>query len=143
MHPLDLEQTTAVKEAQRSLGKNAHMRRKERKSQAWSRVQYNILYLSQSPSLSFFLGLERNWGLEAGAAYLLLTLFIRILSREHVFPTRSVVKKCRKICGLGCVNRAHARTRVTQPSPHIFLHICIIHRILNRIADSLFFLSKH
>ena len=31
-----------------------------------------------------------------------------------------------KIRGLGCVNRACARARFTQPSPHIFLHICII-----------------
>ena len=31
------------------------------------------------------------------------------------------------ICELGCVNhaRAGARARVTQPSPRIFLHICI------------------
>ena len=33
-------------------------------------------------------------------------------------------QKCRQICGLGCVNRVQARARVTQPSPHIFLHIC-------------------
>ena len=31
---------------------------------------------------------------------------------------------CRKICGLGCVNHAHARARVTQPSPRSFLNIC-------------------
>ena len=36
------------------------------------------------------------------------------------------VQKCRKICGLGWVNRARARVRVTQPSPHIFLHICTV-----------------
>ena len=29
----------------------------------------------------------------------------------------------RKMCGLGSVNRV-CRARVTQPSPHIFLHIC-------------------
>ena len=27
--------------------------------------------------------------------------------------------------GLGCVNQACTRARITQPSPHIFLHICI------------------
>ena len=36
----------------------------------------------------------------------------------------SNVQKCRKICGLGCVNQARTRARVTQPSPRIFLHIC-------------------
>ena len=34
------------------------------------------------------------------------------------------IQKCRKKCGLGCVNRARAKARVTQPTPHIFLHIC-------------------
>ena len=34
------------------------------------------------------------------------------------------IQKCRKICGIGCVNQACTRARVTQPSPHIFLHIC-------------------
>ena len=28
------------------------------------------------------------------------------------------------ISGLGCVTRALARARFTQPSPHIFLHLC-------------------
>ena len=42
-----------------------------------------------------------------------------------IYPERSV-QKCRKIYGLGCENRAHARARVTQPSPHIFLHVCIL-----------------
>ena len=35
------------------------------------------------------------------------------------------VQKCRKIRGLGCVNQACTRARVTQPSQHIFLHICM------------------
>ena len=35
------------------------------------------------------------------------------------------VQKGREICGLGCVNRAHARALVTQSSPHICLHIYI------------------
>ena len=35
------------------------------------------------------------------------------------------VQMCRKIRGLGCVNQARTRVRVTQPSPYIFLHICI------------------
>ena len=35
------------------------------------------------------------------------------------------VQKCRKIRGLGCMNQACTRARVTQPSPHIFLPICI------------------
>ena len=44
-------------------------------------------------------------------------------------PTESIlikssVQKCRKIRGLGCVNQASNRARVTQPSPCIFLHIC-------------------
>ena len=47
------------------------------------------------------------------------------ISRNHaqtfIYPS---VQKCRKIHGLGCLNRACARARVTQPSPHIFLHIC-------------------
>ena len=34
------------------------------------------------------------------------------------------VQKCRKIRQLGCVNQACTRSRVTQPSPHVFLHIC-------------------
>ena len=39
-------------------------------------------------------------------------------------PPLVIVQKCRKICGLGCVNRACARARVMQPIPPIFLHIC-------------------
>ena len=39
-------------------------------------------------------------------------------------PPLVIVQKCRKICGLGCVNRACARARVAQPNPRIFLHIC-------------------
>ena len=35
------------------------------------------------------------------------------------------VQKGRKICGLGCVNHARTRARVTQRRPHIFLLICI------------------
>ena len=34
------------------------------------------------------------------------------------FPKK--VQKCRKICGLGCMNRTCARARVTQPSPCIY-----------------------
>ena len=34
------------------------------------------------------------------------------------------LQTCRKICGLGCVNRARVRARVTQPRTSIFLHIC-------------------
>ena len=34
------------------------------------------------------------------------------------------LQKCRKIRGLGCVNQARIRARVTQPSPRIYLHIC-------------------
>ena len=36
------------------------------------------------------------------------------------------IQKFRKIRvrGQGCVNQARTRARVTQPSPHIFLHIC-------------------
>ena len=33
------------------------------------------------------------------------------------------VQKCRKMCGLGRVNCARTKARVTQPSPHIILHI--------------------
>ena len=40
------------------------------------------------------------------------------LSLEHN------IQKWRKICGLGCVNHACTMARVTQPGPHIFLHIC-------------------
>ena len=36
------------------------------------------------------------------------------------------IQKCRKIRGLGCVNQACTRARVTQPSPPIFLHICTV-----------------
>ena len=42
------------------------------------------------------------------------------------------VQKCRKIQGLGCVNRAYARARVTQPSPRIFLHICTGRIVLSK-----------
>ena len=37
-----------------------------------------------------------------------------------IHPTN--VQICGKICWLGCVNRMCARVRLTQPSPHIFLH---------------------
>ena len=37
------------------------------------------------------------------------------------------VQKCKKIRGLGCVNQACTGARVTQPSSHIFLHICTYH----------------
>ena len=30
------------------------------------------------------------------------------------------VQKCRKLCGLGCVTRAHARMLVMQPRPTYF-----------------------
>ena len=33
---------------------------------------------------------------------------------------------CRKICGLGCVSHSMACARFTQPSPHIFLHFCMV-----------------
>ena len=39
------------------------------------------------------------------------------------WPITTSVQKYRKRHGLGCVNRARARVRVTQPSPRIFLHI--------------------
>ena len=42
-------------------------------------------------------------------------------------PFVSFVQICRKISGLCCVNQARTRARVTQPSPHIFLHICTVH----------------
>ena len=32
------------------------------------------------------------------------------------------LQKCKKIRGIGCVNRVRARARITQPSPSIFLH---------------------
>ena len=38
--------------------------------------------------------------------------------------SRIAVQIRRKIRGLGCVNQARTRARVTQPSPHIFLRIC-------------------
>ena len=37
---------------------------------------------------------------------------------------RTFNMQCRNKCGLGCVNRMCARVRLTQPSPHIFLHFC-------------------
>ena len=43
------------------------------------------------------------------------------LRNTHALRRVTYRQRCRKICGLGCVNRAYARTRVTQPSPHIFL----------------------
>ena len=45
----------------------------------------------------------------------------RTEEREGVY----LVQICRKICGLGCVNRARVRVQVTQPSPCIYLPICI------------------
>ena len=36
------------------------------------------------------------------------------------------LQKCWKVRGLGCVNQACTRARVTQPSPYIFLPICIL-----------------
>ena len=45
-----------------------------------------------------------------------------VMNRNTIYT----VQKCRKIRGLGCVNQAPTRMRVTQPSPHIFLHICIV-----------------
>ena len=42
------------------------------------------------------------------------------------FISFGIVHKCNEIHGLGCVNQAGTRVRVTQPSPHIFLHICIL-----------------
>ena len=44
---------------------------------------------------------------------------------DSAIAIREHIQKCRKICGLGCVNQACTRVRVTQPSPHIFPHICI------------------
>ena len=44
---------------------------------------------------------------------------------DFVFLTH-YLQKCRKIRGLGCMNQGCTRARVTQPSPHIFLHICIL-----------------
>ena len=43
---------------------------------------------------------------------------------EEVQGAFSIIQKGRKICGLGCVNQACTRARVTQPGPHIFLYIC-------------------
>ena len=45
---------------------------------------------------------------------------VRVGAREQL----AHVQICRKICGLGCVNRTHALVQNTEPSPHIFLHIC-------------------
>ena len=50
--------------------------------------------------------------------------------------TNTHVQKCRKIRGLGCVNKACTRARVTQPSPHIFLHICTC-RVLQKFLKLL------
>ena len=36
-----------------------------------------------------------------------------------------ILHEYRKICGVGCVKCVRARARVTQPSPRIFLHICM------------------
>ena len=44
---------------------------------------------------------------------------------EFVWNFEYIVQRCRKIRGLGCVNQAGTRSRVTQPSRHIFLHICM------------------
>ena len=38
----------------------------------------------------------------------------------------NLIQKCRKIHGLVSVNQTCTRARVTQPSPHIFLHICTV-----------------
>ena len=43
------------------------------------------------------------------------------LSHSHL----CTLQICRKIRGLGCVTRTLVCMRFTQPSPHIFLHICI------------------
>ena len=53
-----------------------------------------------------------------------LTSLGSISSRKH--SQIKCVQKCRKMRGLGCVNQARSRERVTQPSPRIFLHICSV-----------------
>ena len=50
-------------------------------------------------------------------------------------PARYVQKR-RKVCGLGCVNRMRASARVTQPSPHIFLHVCTAASDLGQMASA-------
>ena len=64
---------------------------------------------------------------------------IRSLQRKSQTSLFENVQKCRKIHGLGCVNLACARARVTQPSPHIFLHTCNVHgsRKTNTMATAL------
>ena len=42
------------------------------------------------------------------------------------------VQKCRNA---GCVNKSRTRARVRQPSPHIFLHICIITKIYCTVSQ--------
>ena len=50
---------------------------------------------------------------------------VQSLSQAKINPGQTrQLQKCRKIRGLGCVNQACTSARVTQPSPHIFLHIC-------------------
>ena len=51
-------------------------------------------------------------------------VLILLLAKFSFGMIRHLLQECRKIRGLGCVNRARARGRVTQPSPRIFLHIC-------------------
>ena len=49
---------------------------------------------------------------------------------QGTFDTQNctvTVQKCRKIRGLGCMNQARTRARVTQPSSHIFVHICTLY----------------
>ena len=68
-----------------------------------------------------------NWDWEASP--LPTTLCHVVLLKSYcgwVLPIQPFVQKCRKICGLGCVNCERARSWVTQPSPHIFLHICVV-----------------
>ena len=53
----------------------------------------------------------------------LVKLSALCLSLELGINVKKRLRKCRKICVIGCVNHACARARVMQPIPHIFLHI--------------------
>ena len=50
---------------------------------------------------------------------------VRVAEGSNLKVRKPAVQKCRKMCGLGCVNHVRAREPVTQPSPRIFLHICM------------------
>ena len=85
----------------------------------WANVYLQVSKESGNGSVEWSSSMPLRKGEELGH-------FLRENWKLRLWSTFSAVQiqKCRKICGLGCVNRARIRARVTQPSPCISLHIC-------------------